>query len=280
MKKNILILVTLFLVISCGGPAKQENDYTQFSDRDMMALADKKFEQGDYKSALEFYNRLLLDYPTSDLHIDVQLKMAEAYARMDKFEQQMDLLLRLVRENIIPNEIPRIYIQFGKFYERSATFNPGIVTNDSIDYQNALNYYKLATKYEDSNDTEAKAEATYRRGLVEAKIGDINAAISQYQMVPSLYPNSVFSVLAQIKLKNPEDVSELAVTDSALAVYRGELGLVAPEPAAEEEPAERAEEASPASEDEGNMDETLDMMQENPQEQSLPETETTVPDSL
>ncbi len=281
MKKNILILVTLFLIISCGGPAKQENDYTQFSDADMMALADKKFEQGDYKSALEFYNRLLLDFPTSDLHIDAQLKMAEAYGRMDRFEDQMDLLLRLVRENIIPNEIPRIYIQFGKFYERSATFNPGIVTNDSMDYRKALDYYKLATKYEDSNDKEAKAEATYRRGLVEAKIGDINAAIAQYQMVPSLYPDSPFSVLAQMKLKNPEDVSELAVSDSALAVYRGELGLAAPEPA-EEAPAPGGEtqneeiQPEPAG-DEGNMDSTLDMMQK---EQSPPETETSVPDSL
>ncbi len=280
MKKTILILISLFWLMSCGGSAKQESDYTQFSDRDMMALANKKFDQGDYKSALEFYNRLLLDYPTSDLHIDVQLKMAETYGRMDRFEDQMDLLLRLVRENIIPNEIPRIYIQFGKFYERSAVFNPGIVTNDSIDYQNALNYYKLATKYEDSNDTEAKAEATYRRGLVEAKIGDINAAISQYQMVPSLYPNSVFSVLAQMKLKNPEDVSELAVSDSALAVYRNELGLVAPEPVEEEAPAVIEEKEPSASGDEGNMDETLDMMKENTQEQSLPETETTVPDSL
>ncbi|RMH65981.1 MAG: tetratricopeptide repeat protein [Calditrichaeota bacterium] len=265
MKKSLLIFATLFLILSCGGSGKQENDLNKFTDADMMALADTYFEKGDYEKAITYYNKLLLEYPTSDLHIDAQLKIAEAHGRMDQFEEQMDVLLRLLRENIIPEQIPRIYIQIAKFYERAAQFNPGIVTSDSMDYAKALRYYKQAIKYEDSKDTYAKAEALYRQALVEAKIGAINKAIERYQQVPQKFPDTPFSVLAQLKLRDPSDVSELTVTDSALAVYRSELGLEAPEEPEATAPEEQAvpADAPEESNDNGSMDQTIDMIEQN-----------------
>ncbi len=280
MKKSIFIFATLLLFLSCGGSGKQENDLDKLTDADVMALADSYFEKGQYDKAIDQYKRLLLEFPTSDRHIDAQLKIAEAHGRMDRFEEQMDVLLRLLRENIIPEQIPRIYIQIAKFYERAAQFNPGIVDNDSVDYAKALRFYKQAVKYEDSKDAEAKAEAAYRQALVEAKIGQINKAIELYQKVPQSWPNTPYSVLAQMKLKKPDDVSELTVTDSALAVYREQLGLEAP---AEEEntaPDESTVEESAEQEvnESGNMDETIDMMNESPQ-QSPEENESAPPDS-
>lgn len=233
-----IILVSL-LIIACG-TTKEEIDYSQITDIELLQMGDSQFEKGEYKKAISLYNKLLLDFPTSNLHIDTQLKMAEAYGKLDNFEEQHDMLHRLLLENIIPERVPQIYIQIGKFYERAALWNPGIVSTDTSDYKDAIRYYTKALKYPDSDDNTAKSEAMYRHALVEAKIGQIEDAISRYRLIGSLFPESSFNLLAQMKLKDPADTAELAVSDSALTSYRVALGI-------ETAPAE-AEDAAAANE--------------------------------
>lgn len=223
---KILALVLLISVFhGCSGTS-DDTDYSTLTDAEMLALADRYMETGHYEQALENYKRVLLDFPTSNLHIKAQLRIAETYGAMDKWEDQFNQLDRLVKENIIPAEVPQLYLQIGRFYERAALFNPGLITSDTTDYNLAVNYYDQALKYPDSDDNEAKAEAVYRRALVEAKTGKIDAATARYKMVNSLFPNSDFSILAQMKLKDPNNVKELMVTDSALTSYKKALGLI------------------------------------------------------
>ncbi len=262
--KRAALAFLFSLMIACGGTKNDELDYTQITDAEMMQMADTKMEAGNYEAAIADYNKLLLDFPTSNLHIDAQIKIAEAYGRLDKFEDQMNQLHRLVKENIIPSRVPRIYVQLGKFYERAAIFNPGIASTDTADYRDAINYYDQALKYPDSDDNRSKSEAVYRRALVEAKIGQIEEAIARYRLVSSLFPNSDFSILSQIKLKNPENTNELATTDSALTVYRETLGLAEVQ---EEEAVEEAEETPSENvegQDESNLESIMEPTQEEP----------------
>lgn len=228
MRSFIIILISFFFILSCGSSKKEGPDYNQMTDSELIQLANKKMSAGHYKEAIKDYNRLLQDYPTSNLHIDAQLNIAEAYGKMDQFEKQMDLLYRLIEENIIPDAVPRIEVQIGKFYERAAQFNPGIRSNDSLDYKKASKFYKMAMQYQDSKDKNAKAEATYRKAMVDIKTGQYDAARSSLQKTIDMFPNSTFSILAQIKILNPEDKTELAASDSAMAVYREKLGIVPP----------------------------------------------------
>jgi tetratricopeptide (TPR) repeat protein len=253
--KIVFLMFALFLFAACGGTKNEQIDYSQVTDAEMMELGDKEMMAGNFNKAIETYNKVLLDFPTSNLHIDVQLKIAEAYGKMDKFENQMDQLLRLVRENIVPERVPQIYVQIGKWYERAAQFNPGIISSDSIDYVKAISFYDDAFKYPDSDDNESKSAAVYRRALVEAKIGLIDDAIARYKTVSNLFPNTNHNILAQIKLKDPANLTELATTDSALAEYREILGLVKEEPVAQD--LEPMEEEPPA------KDTTLDKTIEN-----------------
>ncbi|MCB0281428.1 MAG: outer membrane protein assembly factor BamD [Calditrichae bacterium] len=255
--KSVTVVVLTLLILSCSGTKKDEIDYSQITDAELMMLADKDFQAGNYNKAIEKYEKLLLEFPTSNLHIDAQIRIADAFGKMDKYEQQMDRLYRLVKENIIPERVPKIYVQIGKFYERAAQFNPGIVTSDSSDYNKALKYYEMATKYPDSDDAVSKSEAAYRRGLVEAKIGQIDDATSRYRLVSSMYPNTNYSILAQIKLKDPANVTELTTTDSAMVVYKQALGLI--EVPVDEEAQENIE--SPVEpEEKSNLDQTIDNM--------------------
>jgi tetratricopeptide (TPR) repeat protein len=223
---GLVSLALLLLIISCGSKEKGL-ELDQLNDVELLELANSQYNSGDAASALKTCELLLMKYPTSNYHIETQLLMAKAHGSLDQYEEQMNLLLRLLRENIIPGYSPQIFVQIGKFYERAALFNPGLVTSDTSDYRLALNYYDKALNYPDSDDEISKSEAQFRRGLVEAKIGEIDAAIEEYKKVIKNFPQSDFSLLAQMKLTNPNDISELKTDNVSLSEYRATLELPA-----------------------------------------------------
>jgi tetratricopeptide (TPR) repeat protein len=152
---------------------------------------------------------MLDNFPTSDLHIDAQLLIAKTYGGQEKYEDQFDLLLRILKENIIPEKVPLIYMQIGEFYENSAKWNPGDVTTDSLDYTNAAGYYKKAVFYPNSDDRYTKANALYRMALMHAKLNDIEVASKAYQELITTYPESPYSTLARTKLADPTNTEDL-----------------------------------------------------------------------
>jgi len=256
--KIFVSVLLLTLIIACGGTNEGETDYSQITDVELFDMANKDMENGNYERAIDNYNRILLDFPISNLHIDCQLKIADAYGKLDNFEEQMMRLHRLVKENIVPRRVPKIYLQIGKFYERWALVNPGIITTDSIDYVQAIDFYDKALKYPDSDDDRSKSESVYRRALVEAKVGEIEDAVGRYKLVSSLFPNSDFSILAQIKLKDPTDIRELETTDSAMTTYRQSLGLIeAADSDDDDEVIEEVADEQQQQEEEGNLNETF-----------------------
>jgi len=231
MKYAHLIILTMlsFMIIFGCSSNKDAQDGDRITDRELLDVGDQQFNSGQYKDALNSYKLLLSDYPTSDLHIDAQLKIAATYSKLEDYDSQMDALISLLKENIIPEQVPQIYTQIGMFYEDAAHFNPHTVTSDTIDYQKALEYYKKAFVYKDSDDTNSKAHAAYRRALVEAKLGNIGDATSQYKVVSVYFPQSDYAVLANLKLVDPSDISELSIHADSIAVYRESLNMPAPE---------------------------------------------------
>jgi len=253
--KTAILLAAIFGLVSCGGTKKDEIDLATITDQELLEKSRTALQQGDYKRAVELDSLLLTNFPTSNLHIEAQLNMAEAYGYLEKWEKQYGLLHRLVKENIIPEQVPRIYVQMGKFYEKAARFNPGTVSSDTVDYKNALKYYERARVYQDSDDAQAKAHALYRKALVNAKLGNTTDAIEYYQELERVYSNTDYSVLAKIKLQDPADTGELAMTDSAMTVYRDRLGLEESTAVEAEQPvAEEAAPQQPAAQDDENLE--------------------------
>ena len=161
---------------------------------------------------------MLDNFPTSDLHIDAQLLISKTLGAQEKYEDQFDLLLRILKENIIPEKVPTIYMQIGEFYENSAKWNPGTVTLDSVDYSNAASYYKKAVFYPNSNDRDTKANALYRMALMHAKLNDIEIASKSYQELITTFPESPYSTLARTKLTDPTNTDELPLPASTATI--------------------------------------------------------------
>jgi len=138
MYKNIL-LAGLFLFLSCASE-KKGLDLENETDLTLLEKAQAAYEQADFKQAIMLNQAMIDNFPMSDLHIDAQLNIARSLGAMEKFEEQLDLLLRILKENIVPERVPEIYVQIAQIYENAARWNPGIVTDDTSDLKLAARY--------------------------------------------------------------------------------------------------------------------------------------------
>jgi tetratricopeptide (TPR) repeat protein len=211
MNGNIKIFLYMMLtiaIIGCGG-SKDDIVLDDETPESLLQKSEISFQNGNYDRSLKLAQLMLDNFPTSDLHIDAQLLITKTLGAQEKYEEQFDLLLRILKENIIPEKVPLIYMQIGEFYENSARWNPGTVTLDSLDFSNAASFYKKAVFYPNSNDRGTKANALYRMALMHAKLADIEIASKSYQELINTFPDSPYSTLARTKLTDPTNTDEL-----------------------------------------------------------------------
>ena len=223
---NMLVFVMIFLTLSCS--SNKEISLEEETAESLLEKSRAVYVKGDYDKTLNYIDLMLNNFPTSDLHIDAQLLQAQTLGAKEKFEEQFDLLLRILKENIIPEKVPQIYMQIGEFYENSAKWNPKDVTSDTVDFQQAAKYYRKAVFYPNSDDRATKAAALYRAGLMYAKSKDFETAKVAYGQVIESFPESPYSTLARTKLLDPSNTEELPL-EPALEVTATEMPIV-PQP--------------------------------------------------
>jgi tetratricopeptide (TPR) repeat protein len=216
--KIVSVIVFFYLIISCGS-SKKEIDIEDETAESLLQKSNAALASKNYDEVLELDTLLLLNFPTSDLHIDAQLNNAKALGGKEEYEQQLDLLLRILRENIVPEKVPSIYTQIAEHYEDAATWNPGTVTNDSLDWAKAAQYYRKAVFYPDSKDDATKAKSLYRAALMYAKLNQIDVASRAYEQTIAFYPESIYSGMAKIKLRDPRNTDEIDPNSEVLSGY-------------------------------------------------------------
>ena len=208
MMRTFIILLVLSAYFGCGG-SKEELVMENETPESLLLKSEQAFNKGNYDESQKLAQLLLDHFPTSDLHIEAQLLISKTYGAKEEYEEQFDHLLRVLKENIIPEKVPSIYAQIGEFYENSARWNPGTVTTDSADYSKAADFYRKAVFYPNSEDEATKAMALYRMALTYAKLKKIETASKAYQEVIATYPISPYSSLARTKLNDPTNTDEL-----------------------------------------------------------------------
>jgi len=214
----IIILLILFSCSSQEGLVLEDE-----TPESILIRAQTAYDNQQYDEALRMAQILLDNFPTSDLHVDAQLVMAKSLGGKEKFEDQLDLLLRLLKENIIPEKVPLIYVQIADFYEGAAVWNPANITSDTTDLIKAAEFYRKAVFYPNSNDNATKAMALYRTGLMYAKVNNLEKAKQAYSQVIESFPQSPYNALARTKLLDPSNTSEL--TPAAPDEFAQQLGV-------------------------------------------------------
>jgi len=236
-------------ILSCGS-SKEELILENETPESLLQKSEIAYQNGNYEESARLAQLLIDHFPTTDLHIEAQLLIARNLGGKEEYEQQFDLLLRVLKENIIPEKVPSIYAQIAKFYENAARWNPGTITSDSVDYNKAAGFYRKAVFYPNSNDEKTKAMALYRMALTYAKLDQIETASKAYQEVISTYPSSPYSSLARTKLINPANTEELplpSVAEAQAAVSEAPAGGGVPlqQPEEVSAPQETIEEKAP-----------------------------------
>lgn len=228
LKKFFIPVAILLFMFGCS--SKEGIVLEDETPESLLQKANVAYDNKDYPQAINISQMLLDNFPTTDLHIDAQLLIAKSLGGEEKFEDQFDLLLRILKENIIPERVPQIYMQIAEYYEHAAVWNPGNVTSDTLDLKEAAHYYRKAVFYPNSEDRVVKAKALYRAALMNAKIGKVDIAKKAYAQVIESYPESPYSTLARTKLMDPTNTEELAITPEMLAQPQAEKPVAAEQP--------------------------------------------------
>jgi outer membrane protein assembly factor BamD (BamD/ComL family) len=201
--KKIYIIIPLVLVffLSCS---KKEGTLENLDQQDpsvILQKANELYATGKTKDAFRAYSIIYKKYPTSREYIDAAIGLAHTYNDMGEYEKGMQILLNLVRENIVPSRVPEIYNEMAQYYEDNAGISSAAgVSDEKQDYRKALDFYKKAVKYPNSEDMEAKAFAQYRIGEVHIDLWEFKDAVAAFQETVATYPDTRWAKLAEQRL--------------------------------------------------------------------------------
>ncbi len=196
-KRWSLTAMLLLFLFSCSG--RQEMVYVDptWEPEILMAKANEYLQDQDYDHAFEAFSVIHQEYPASRLYTDAVLGIAYIYGKTEQYEKQMDILLSLVRENIVPSKIPAIYNQIAEFYEKTSVILREINPDDSTDLVTAIDYYTKASNYPLSSDSISKSESLYKIALIQFQLGKKDEGLTTLNKISANYPNSPWAIQAQ-----------------------------------------------------------------------------------
>lgn len=194
MKRIIaLILIPLFLFYGCAWFKSKEEKTAQELVSDGM----DQFNNGDYKDAIESFEKLRDWYPFSKFVILAELKIADAYYHIKDYDSAVEAYEAF--ENLHPrNEaIPYVIFQTGRcYFEQIDT-----IDRDQTPAKNALDIFKRLTKQFPEDPYAHRADDLIKKcfksiaghefyvGKFYYKGKHYKAALARFKSVLSNYPD-------------------------------------------------------------------------------------------
>lgn len=203
MKKMLIALLLIGLTLFACGQRKVNVAPEEGLDAPaLLQRANQLYMDGNTKEAFRNYSIIYKRYPTSREYIDAVLGLSRCYNDMGEYEEGMDLLLNLLRENIIPSRVPEIYNEMAKYYEINAGISSEAgISDEAQDFRKAIELYNKAIQYPNSEDQNAKAYAQYRIGELYIDLGEFKEAAAALQATKLHYPNTVWAQRAEQRLQ-------------------------------------------------------------------------------
>jgi tetratricopeptide (TPR) repeat protein len=193
------ILVLLF--ISCSHREANVKSMEASTPTALLEKGNQLYQQGDLQGALQDYQHIYNTYPTSREYVDAVIGLSRCYNDMGDYEKGMDLLYNLIRENMVPSRVPEIYNEMAKYYEVNAGISSlSGLSNEENDYEKAIEYYRKAINYPNSDDTNAKAYAQYRIGELYVTLLKFKDATLAFEATINSFPGTQWATLAQQRI--------------------------------------------------------------------------------
>ncbi len=227
----LLGLVAVFLLQGCaiydylyGGPARR-SDTSQRSDKDLLKSAETQIERQQYEDARKNLQRLMNQYPDSDLLAAARLASAKALYMQKKYDEARAEYQRFLDLHPQHERADEAHYYLGMAYFRAAD----TPDRDQSFTKKALEEFQLVvTQMPDSQFVgDARERVTLcRRKLGEKELyvgtfyfsrGHYSAAVARFNTILSQYDNSGFDDQALYYLG--ESLWQLEQRDQARAAF-------------------------------------------------------------
>jgi len=194
--KRFIVIQVFFLLIGCslfgiGG------DKPEKSPEELMNQGMSEFRDGDYKDAVEAFQKLKDRYPYSKLAIQAELKMADALFKRKEFEEAVEAYKEFERLHPKNKSIPYVIYQQGMgYFLRMST-----IDRDQTSTKNALKEFERLRKEFPTNLFSLQARRNIRKchialaeyefyvGYFYFKSGHYLAALRRFEYLITHYPD-------------------------------------------------------------------------------------------
>jgi len=202
MKFKLSILLAI-LVLSLSCSRKETTKVFQESDKpaELLRYGNSFFQQGDIENAFIAYGIIYNSYPTSPEYIDAAIGLSKTYGEFKDYDKEFEILLNLLRENVIPSKVPKIYNAIAEFYEKSAGISEELTGESSGDFRTAIQYYQKAIDYPNSKDAFEKGYAQFKIGVLYEEMRDYQKAIAAFQNTINNFGDTEWAKKAEAEIE-------------------------------------------------------------------------------
>jgi len=197
----LFAVLMLTWVQACSAP-------TPPTEQELMIQATQNFEDGDYITAVEGYNKLLEQYPFSKNVELAGLRIAQAYYRSKKYDKAVEAFNEFERLHPTSPLLPFVQYTVGMSYLDQAT----VSDRDKTASEDALRQFKrVRDRYPDSFYGRLSRyrirQAQENLALHELSVGDfylakgqVETARGRYEHLISAYPTTESALTARKRL--------------------------------------------------------------------------------
>ena len=201
LSKRLRVIVIFFFVLSCmsgcsflGFGKKDRQD----SPEELMSKGMNEFRKGDYKEAVELFQKLKDRYPYSKLAVHAELKLADSLFKRKEFEEAAETYIEFERLHPRNEAIPYVIYQQGMCH----FLRMGKIDRDQTSAKNAVKEFeRLQRKFPDdpfSMMAERRirkcisnlAEHEFYVGRFYYKSGHYVAALKRFEYLINHYPDA------------------------------------------------------------------------------------------
>ena len=201
LSKRLRVIVIFFFLLSCmsgcsflGFGKKDRQD----SPEELMSKGMNEFRKGDYKEAVELFQKLKDRYPYSKLAVHAELKLADSLFKRKEFEEAAETYIEFERLHPRNEAIPYVIYQQGMCH----FLRMGKIDRDQTSTKNAVKEFeRLQRKFPDdpfSMMAERRirkcisnlAEHEFYVGRFYYKSGHYVAALKRFEYLINHYPDA------------------------------------------------------------------------------------------
>lgn len=195
---RIVIFITLILLLAaCAKKEVRDQLPEDLAPAEFVRYGDQFYQNGDFDNAFRAYGFVYYNHPTSRDYIDAAIGLSKCYGAMQNYEKEFEILYDLLKQNLIPTKVPRIYNSIAEFYEKSAGISEQLTGETDKDYLTAIDYYKKAIDYPSSKDAVAKSFAQYKIGTLYEEMENFPKAMEAYELALNSYNGTEWSLRAE-----------------------------------------------------------------------------------